>query len=86
MAISATSGLWAFTQTQQEDQNSDRNGRARIGGKTMIEKSADALQAAARRHLWMHFTRLSAYAEREIPIIVRAEGAYVWDSHGRRCG
>ena len=50
----------------------------------MIEKSADALQAAARRHLWMHFTRLSAYAEREIPIIVRGEGAYVWDSHGRR--
>ncbi|MDQ1697383.1 MAG: hypothetical protein QOJ03_2736, partial [Frankiaceae bacterium] len=39
---------------------------------------------AARRHLWMHFTRMSSYAEHEIPIIVRGEGPYVWDSRGRR--
>jgi adenosylmethionine-8-amino-7-oxononanoate aminotransferase len=42
------------------------------------------LQAAARRHLWMHFTRLSSYADHDIPIIMRGEGAYVWDSKGRR--
>src|SRR5947209_9365631 len=43
------------------------------------------LQALARRHLWMHFTRLGAYSdESEIPVIVRGEGCYVWDEHGRR--
>jgi adenosylmethionine-8-amino-7-oxononanoate aminotransferase len=43
-----------------------------------------ALQELARRHLWMHFTRLSAYAEHEVPIIVRGEGCYVYDEHGNR--
>jgi adenosylmethionine-8-amino-7-oxononanoate aminotransferase len=42
------------------------------------------LQAAAKRHLWMHFTRMSTYADHEIPMIERGEGAYVWDSHGKR--
>ncbi|HEX3823271.1 MAG TPA: aspartate aminotransferase family protein [Mycobacteriales bacterium] len=42
------------------------------------------LQAAAKRHLWMHFTRMSSYADHEVPIIERGEGAYVWDSHGKR--
>ncbi len=47
--------------------------------------SSDAeLQAAAKRHLWMHFTRMSTYAEHEVPIIVRGEGPWVWDSRGRR--
>jgi Adenosylmethionine-8-amino-7-oxononanoate aminotransferase len=45
---------------------------------------ADGLHDRARRHLWMHFTRLSSYADHEIPVIVRGEGAYVWDQHGRR--
>src|ERR671929_2124125 len=43
-----------------------------------------SLQELAQRHLWMHFARLGAYAEKEIPVIVRGEGAYVWDQHGRR--
>jgi adenosylmethionine-8-amino-7-oxononanoate aminotransferase len=43
------------------------------------------LQQAARRHLWMHFTRMGAYDdEHEIPILVRGEGCYVWDEHDRR--
>ncbi|MBV9870579.1 MAG: aspartate aminotransferase family protein [Frankiaceae bacterium] len=42
------------------------------------------LQAAAKRHLWMHFTRMSTYADHDIPVIERGEGAYVWDSHGKR--
>lgn len=43
------------------------------------------LQEAARRHLWMHFSRLGSYGEaNEIPIIVRGEGCYVYDDHGRR--
>jgi adenosylmethionine-8-amino-7-oxononanoate aminotransferase len=43
------------------------------------------LQDLARRHLWMHFTRMGAYDEaHEIPIITRADGCYVWDQHGNR--
>ncbi|MGA8296899.1 MAG: aspartate aminotransferase family protein [Acidimicrobiales bacterium] len=42
------------------------------------------LQRAAKRHLWMHFTRLGAYESKEIPIMVRGDGPYVWDQHGKR--
>ncbi|GGL01024.1 aspartate aminotransferase family protein [Mangrovihabitans endophyticus] len=37
--------------------------------------------------LWMHFTRLSAYegpGAAEVPVIVRGDGPYVWDQHGKR--
>src|SRR5580698_10754765 len=43
-----------------------------------------ALGDLARKHLWMHFTRMSAYEDHEVPIIVRGEGCYVWDEHGKR--
>jgi adenosylmethionine-8-amino-7-oxononanoate aminotransferase len=46
--------------------------------------NASGLQEAARRHLWMHFTRMSSYADHDIPVIVRGEGAYVYDSNGRK--
>jgi adenosylmethionine-8-amino-7-oxononanoate aminotransferase len=42
------------------------------------------LQELAKRHLWMHFTRMSAYDEADVPIIVRGDGCYVWDEHGNR--
>jgi adenosylmethionine-8-amino-7-oxononanoate aminotransferase len=42
------------------------------------------LQELAKRHLWMHFTRMSAYEDTEVPVIVRGEGCYVWDEHGKR--
>jgi adenosylmethionine-8-amino-7-oxononanoate aminotransferase len=44
----------------------------------------DDLQALAKRHLWMHFTRMGAYAHAEVPIIARGEGCYVYDTHGKR--
>jgi adenosylmethionine-8-amino-7-oxononanoate aminotransferase len=43
-----------------------------------------ALQQSARDHLWMHFTRMSAYQQHDVPIIVRGEGAYIYDQHGKR--
>jgi adenosylmethionine-8-amino-7-oxononanoate aminotransferase len=50
-----------------------------------VEESVMAgLQEQARRHLWLHFTRMGSYADHEVPIIVRGEGCYVWDEHGRR--
>ena len=42
------------------------------------------LQEQAKRHLWMHFTRMGAYDDHEVPVIVRGEGCYVWDEHGKR--
>lgn len=43
-----------------------------------------SLSELAKRHLWMHFTRMGAYADHEVPIIVRGDGCYVWDQHGDR--
>ncbi len=43
------------------------------------------LQELAKRHLWMHFSRMGGYdADHEIPIITRAEGCYVYDDRGKR--
>ncbi len=51
---------------------------------TAVQVGAGRLQELARRHLWMHFTRMSAYEETDIPIIVRGEGCYVYDDKGKR--
>jgi adenosylmethionine-8-amino-7-oxononanoate aminotransferase len=42
------------------------------------------LQAAGRDHLWLHFSRHSVYENSDMPIIVRGEGAYIYDSEGKR--
>lgn len=42
------------------------------------------LSEQARRHLWMHFSRMGSYETHEVPVMVRGEGAYVWDQHGKR--
>jgi adenosylmethionine-8-amino-7-oxononanoate aminotransferase len=44
----------------------------------------DHLQQAARDHLWMHFTRHSSFDDHDVPVIVKGEGAYIWDAEGRR--
>ena len=43
-----------------------------------------ALTSSARDHLWLHFTRHSAYADTEIPVIERGEGVHVYDTNGKR--
>ena len=43
-----------------------------------------ALQEAAKRHMWLHFTRHSSYANADVQIITRGEGQYVYDSRGKR--
>jgi len=42
------------------------------------------LQQAARDHLSLHFTRMAAYGDAEVPIIVRGDGCYLEDSKGKR--
>ena len=50
---------------------------------TSFDAIADS-QEAAKRNLWLHFTRMSAYDNSDVPVIVRGSGAYVFDQHGRR--
>jgi adenosylmethionine-8-amino-7-oxononanoate aminotransferase len=50
---------------------------------TVPEKTLD-LQSAAREHLWLHFTRMSAYEGSDVPIIVRGDGCYLEDANGKR--
>ncbi|MFI6292904.1 aspartate aminotransferase family protein [Nonomuraea sp. NPDC050790] len=49
----------------------------------MTQPESDVLKAA-QDNLWLHFTRHSAYQQNEIPTIVRGEGSYIYDIHGKR--
>jgi hypothetical protein len=52
---------------------------------TMLDDETHSMSERARRHLWMHFSNMGSYSsEVEIPIIVRGEGPYVFDSRGKR--
>jgi len=42
------------------------------------------LQQAARDHLWLHFSRMGAYADQPVPIIARGDGCYLEDVNGKR--
>ncbi|HEY1855315.1 MAG TPA: aspartate aminotransferase family protein [Solirubrobacterales bacterium] len=47
--------------------------------------SSTELQELAKRHLWMHFSRMGGYDDdHPIPVISRAEGCYVYDDKGNR--
>ena len=63
--------------------DTEENSQVATTPQTVYEPHAGApspLQEKARRHLWMHFTRMGAYDDQhEIPIIVRGEGSYVLD-------
>ncbi|HEY0449333.1 aspartate aminotransferase family protein [Actinophytocola sp.] len=49
------------------------------------EPQAGPYGKRAQDNLWMHFTRHSTYGESaQVPVIVRGEGAYIWDEQGRR--
>jgi hypothetical protein len=56
-----------------------------ISPQSIGEAGHDTLADLARDHLWMHFTRHSTYAEGgHVPVIVRGEGAYIYDDQGKR--
>ena len=50
----------------------------------MTTTSPETLTAAAHRYLWMHFTPMTSDPNAEIPVIVRGEGAWVYDQNGKR--
>jgi adenosylmethionine-8-amino-7-oxononanoate aminotransferase len=51
---------------------------------TRVPDDNAMLQQLARRHLWMHFSRLGAYADRDIPMFVRGDGVNLYDAKGKR--
>ena len=54
-------------------------------GVTAQADEAHELAERARRHLWLHFSRMGVYSDtKEIPIMVRGEGAYIWDARGNK--
>ena len=57
-----------------------------ISEQSFTEPGPDALADKARDHLWMHFTRHSVYYDGSghVPIIVKGEGAYIWDDQGNK--
>lgn len=47
--------------------------------------SETELQAMARDHLWLHFSRQSSMTEGAgVPIIVKGEGHHIWDASGKK--
>jgi adenosylmethionine-8-amino-7-oxononanoate aminotransferase len=53
-------------------------------GPALADRGESELQRNAKRHLWMHFTRMGSYAHTQVPVIARGEGCYVYDEHGKR--
>ena len=43
----------------------------------------DQWQEAAKAHLWMHFSRLGAFQQRDIPVFTHGAGVRLFDQHGR---
>ncbi|HEX5115372.1 MAG TPA: aspartate aminotransferase family protein [Pseudonocardiaceae bacterium] len=55
-----------------------------ISDAVRVEPDADALSRSAYEHLWMHFTDMSTYRDNPVPTIARGDGAYIYDTRGRR--
>ncbi|MEV0408259.1 aspartate aminotransferase family protein [Actinoallomurus sp. NPDC050550] len=52
---------------------------------TLHQTATEQSQRAARDHLWLHFSKMGEYGpESPVPVIVRGEGAYVYDANGKR--
>ena len=72
----------------QSQGHAPRTGPDPMGPAAVSDSAADpagqALQESARRHMWLHFTRMSSYNNSDIPVIVRGEGQYVYDQNGKR--
>src|SRR6476620_10427647 len=78
-----------FTSPHHGDQNFMASGpvpadSSKGPGPALDDEVYAGLQKSAREHLWMHFTRHSSYDHGDVPVIVKGEGAYIYDAKGRR--
>ena len=68
---------------QPHEEHDDRGVVRNVG--EGVKRMPDDLSELARRHLWMHFSRLGDYDEsHRVPVMVRGEGCHVIDADGRR--
>jgi len=51
---------------------------------TQTSTHTQSIQPGAKNNLWMQFTRQGRFADADVPVIVRGEGAYVWDDRGKK--
>ena len=51
---------------------------------TITDREPTPAKQGNADHLWLHFSRMSTYATKPVPTIERGEGAYIWDTNGRR--
>ncbi|MGL5857440.1 MAG: aspartate aminotransferase family protein [Angustibacter sp.] len=75
-----------MTSTPQDLNPTTSTGPASFTGQpsSTTPRGTDRAQAA-RDHLWLHFSRHSVYeGGGSVPVMVRGEGAYVYDDAGRR--
>src|SRR5687767_5881468 len=57
----------------------------RDNGSMEQREDYDQLQKAGKEHLCMHFSRHGVYDDaHDIPVIVKGDGMYIWDSRGKR--
>jgi adenosylmethionine-8-amino-7-oxononanoate aminotransferase len=49
-----------------------------------VAGTGTAFGADATQNLWLHFSRMGAYRDAPPPVIVRGEGASIFDDRGRR--
>ena len=55
-----------------------------VPDETAHARTSDELSRSAHEHLWMHFTKISSYADAPVPTIERGEGARIWDTNGKQ--
>jgi len=87
MSDSADLDQMAGASTADSEQQGESTGTPWAPGPAgmALAEDPDGLQQLARRNLWMHFTRMGSYDEHHaVPVIVRGEGCYVYDEHGKR--
>jgi adenosylmethionine-8-amino-7-oxononanoate aminotransferase len=51
---------------------------------TITDREPTPVTQGNADHLWLHFSRMSTYATKPVPTIERGDGAYIWDTNGRR--
>ena len=56
----------------------------RGGPRHACDRHEGTLQTIAKKHLWLHVTRMADFVGADVPIIVRGEGCYVYDDRGKR--
>jgi adenosylmethionine-8-amino-7-oxononanoate aminotransferase len=77
--------LPVVTFARQDDENGQPEMRnPMMPSDALDDADFDRLQQSARDHLWMHFSRMGSYQSAEVPIIVRGDGAYIYDARGKR--